>query len=425
VSSNPTLAPELVTDIPGPKSRELADRLKAVESRGVTCLEPDAPIFWQRARGGNVWDVDGNRFIDLDAAFGVASAGHGHPRVVGAIAEQAERLLHGMGDVHPTEVRTQLLERLVSRFPGGVPAHAILLSSGSDAVEAALKTALLATGHAGVVAFKGAYHGLSLGALDATWRNDFREPFSDRLAGRTVFADYGDVEDVARCAREARWPVGAVLVEPIQGRGGNRLPRAGFLRELRQLCDEQGWLLVVDEIYTGIGRTGRFFACEHEGVIPDLLCVGKALAGGMPLSACLGRTAIMDAWPISTGEALHTQTYLGHPASCAAALATLAVIDEEKLVDSAEQNGAFALRYLKEVLRDSTRVREVRGLGMMLGIECTGPETALGAWRHALQRGVITLPCGDDDSVVSITPPLGIQREIFGLALDRLCETLT
>ena len=153
-----------------------------------------------------------------------------------------------------------------------------------------------------MVAFEGAYHGLSLGALDATWRRDFREPFTARLPGHTVFARYGDIDDVSRKAREARAPVGAVLVEPIQGRGGNREAPVGFLRALRELCDREGWLLIADEIYTGIGRTGRFFACEHEQVVPDLLCVGKALAGGMPLSACLGRADVMAAWPISKGR---------------------------------------------------------------------------------------------------------------------------
>ena len=304
--------PELRTRVPGPRSRELAARLARVESRNVTCLTPE-PIFWERARGANVWDVDGNRYVDLGAAFGVANVGHAHPRVVSAVAGQAAALLHGMGDVHPSAVKVELLEALAGRFPGGGAARAVLGSSGSDAVEVALKTAALATGRSGVVAFEGAYHGLALGALDATYRETFRAPFLARLAGATAFARYGDAEDVRRAAAACRAPVGAVLVEPVQGRGGERVPPPGFLAALRRLCDAQGWLLIADEVYTGFGRTGAWFACEHETVRPDLLCVGKGLASGMPISACIGRAEVMDSWPASLGEALHTQTFLGHP----------------------------------------------------------------------------------------------------------------
>ncbi|MCZ7617768.1 MAG: aspartate aminotransferase family protein [Myxococcota bacterium] len=308
-----TLPPALLDDVPGPRSRALAARLARVESRNVTCLAPEPPIFWERAAGANVWDADGNRFVDLGAGFGVASAGHAHPRIVAAIAEQSATLLHAMGDVHPAVVKVELLERLTALFPGAGPARAVLGSSGSDAVEAALETALLATGHAGVLAFEGAYHGLSLGALDTTWRPEFRDPFAARLPGTTVFARFGDLADVERVACRAPHAIGAVLVEPIQGRGGERIPPAGFLRALRALCDREGWLLLADEIYTGLGRTGRTWAVDHEDVVPDLLCAGKGLAGGMPLSACIGRAGVMDAWPESTGESLHTQTFLGHP----------------------------------------------------------------------------------------------------------------
>jgi 4-aminobutyrate aminotransferase/(S)-3-amino-2-methylpropionate transaminase len=329
VSPPRSLPPALISAVPGPRSRALAARLARVESRNVTCLAPAPPIFWERAAGANVWDADGNRFVDLGAGFGVASAGHGHPRIVAAIAGQAASLLHAMGDVHPATVKVELLERLTALYPGGVAARAVLGSSGSDAVEAALETALLATGRAGVVAFEGAYHGLSLGALDTTWRREFREPFTARLPGATVFARFGAVADVERVAQTASQPIGAVLVEPIQGRGGERLPPDGFLAALRALCDREGWLLIADEIYTGLGRTGRTWAVDHEGVVPDLLCVGKGLAGGMPLSACLGRVEVMDAWPASTGESLHTQTFVGHPPGCAAALVARDVLRDE------------------------------------------------------------------------------------------------
>jgi 4-aminobutyrate aminotransferase-like enzyme len=415
--------PDLRTSIPGPRSRALAARLARVESRNVTCLTPE-PIFWERARGANVWDVDGNRYVDLGAAFGVANVGHAHPRVVRAVAEQADALLHGMGDVHPSAVKVELLEALARRFPGGGAARSVLGSSGSDAVEVALKTAALATGRAGVVAFEGAYHGLAIGALDATHRAEFRAPFQARLAGATAFARFGDADDVGRAAAACGAPVGAVLVEPIQGRGGERIPPTGFLAALRRLCDAEGWLLVVDEIYTGFGRTGAWFACEHEGVRPDLLCVGKGLASGMPISACIGRAEVMDAWPASRGEALHTQTFLGHPPACAAALASLAVLEEEKLVARAAEVGERALARLRDATAGAAPVAEVRGRGLMLGVECAGAEVAQAAVTGLLARGVIALPCGDDGRVIGLSPPLPIDRDVLDFALDALAEEL-
>jgi 4-aminobutyrate aminotransferase/(S)-3-amino-2-methylpropionate transaminase len=424
VSTEPTLPPELRTAIPGPRSRALAARLARVESRNVTCLAPEPPIFWERASGSNVWDVDGNRFVDLGGGFGVANVGHAHPRVVAALRDQSGQLLHAMGDVHPPAIKLELLEALAARFPGGEPARAVLGSSGSDAVEAALKTALLATGKPGLVAFEGAYHGLSLGALAATHRASFRAPFAALLSERTAFARYGEARDVLRAAGAAPAPVGAVLVEPVQGRGGERVPPAGFLGALRELCDREGWLLIADEVYTGFGRTGRWFACEHAGVVPDLLCVAKGLASGMPISACIGRRAVMDAWPLSTGEALHTQTFLGHPPSCAAALASIAVLAEEKLVERAAEDGARALAWLRAHAAGRPRLREVRGLGLMLGIECDAPATALAACAEALRRGVILLPSGEDGRVLSVTPPLSIGSEALIRALAIVLEGL-
>ena len=424
MSAPPSLPPALVTPVPGPRSRELALRLARVESRNVTCLRPAAPIAWERAAGSNVWDVDGNRFVDLGSGFGVANTGHAHPRVVEAVREQSGRLLHAMGDVQPPRVKLELLEALVRLYPGGVPARAVLGSSGSDAIEVALETALLASGQAGVVAFEGAYHGLSLGALDATWRREFREPFAARLPGATAFARFGDAGDVMRAARRCRRPVGAVIVEPVQGRGGDRIPPDGFLAELRGVCDDEGWLLIVDEIYTGFGRTGRLFACEREGVIPDLLCVGKGLAAGMPLAACIGRAEVMDAWPASEGEALHTQTFLGHPPSCAAALASIGVILDEKLADRAAELGEAALSRLRRGLAGAAGVVEVRGRGLLLAVECETPERAEAAVAGALARGVIALHSGDDGRVVSIAPPLTIEREVLETALDLLLEAL-
>jgi 4-aminobutyrate aminotransferase/(S)-3-amino-2-methylpropionate transaminase len=416
--------PALVTEVPGPRSRALAARLAAVESRNVTCFEPAPPIFWERARGSNVWDVDGNRFVDLTSGLGVANVGHAAPEVARAVAEQSGQLLHAMGDVHPAAVKVELLEALARHYPGGGAVRSVLSSSGSDAVETALKTVQIATGKSGVVAFEGAYHGLSLGALDATWRPLFREPFAGRLAGSTAFARFGDAEDVLRAAAACPAEVGAVLVEPIQGRGGERIPPEGFLRDLRRICDEQGWLLVADEIYTGFGRTGRWFACEHEDVVPDLLCVGKGLSSGMPISACVGRAEVMDAWPHSGGEALHTWTFLGHPPGCAAALASIALLEERKLPERAAEVGGAALTTLRALLAERTDIRDVRGRGLLIAFECDSPDVADAACAGALEAGVILLPSGDDGRVVTITPPLSIATDVLDDALRRLVGAL-
>lgn len=222
-----TEAPLLRTEIPGPQSRALARRLARVESQNVTSLSP-IPIFWESATGANLWDVDGNRFVDLTAAFGVANVGHAHPEVVAALTRQASSLLHGMGDVHPPRVKVELLEQLATLYPRGGAEHppavrAVLSTSGSDAVETAIKTAMLATGRAGLIAFEGAYHGLSLGALDCTWRSDFREPFEARLANATHFVPYDDLSAIRRLADERPEDFAGVLVEPVQGRGGERV----------------------------------------------------------------------------------------------------------------------------------------------------------------------------------------------------------
>ena len=424
-----TSAPELRTDVPGPESRRLAARLGRVESRNVTALDP-VPIFWERASGANLWDVDGNRYVDLTAAFGVANVGHAHPEVVEAISRQAQTLLHGMGDVHPSRIKIELIERLVEIYPRGrndpspVAARVVLSSSGSDAVETALKTALLATGRPGILAFEGAYHGLSLGALDCTWRADFREPFRARLPGLTRFARFGDIDDTIRVANEGADEIGAVLVEPVQGRGGERVPPDGFLSGLRRRCDDRGWLLIADEIYTGLGRTGEIFACDHEGVIPDLLCVGKGLASGMPISACLGRAEVLDAWPISRGEALHTQTFLGHPASCAAAVASLAISLRDDLAGRSRRLGSKTLEWLRKRLDPCNAVREVRGLGLMIGIECASSGIALDATLRLLRSGFVVLPSGEGGCVLSLTPPLSIGEDALAAACHAIADCL-
>lgn len=429
--------PRVVTPPPGPRSRELARRLASTESRNVTFLAHDFPVFWEEARGANVRDVDGNTFVDLTAAFGVAAAGHAHPRIVEAVARQAGRLTHGMGDVHPPALKVELLERLLALAPWE-EGRGVLASTGSEAVEIALKTALLATGRPGILAFEGGYHGLTLGALAATHREDFRRPFARRLYGGVARAPFprSTEEGAAALDRlshllEGRAgggdPIGAVVVEPIQGRGGVRIPPPGFLKEVADRTRQAGALLVLDEVFTGFGRTGALFAFQHEGVVPDLLCVGKALGGGLPLSACLGPREVMDAWPPSRGEALHTSTFLGHPLACAAALAFLDVLESEGLVARAREAGEALMRRLRDALGAREGEVGIRGRGLLVGLEHQGPDGEGGGVRlatAALARGVLTLPAGEAGEVLELCPPLVVTDPQVDAAVEVLFEAL-
>ena len=416
------LFPRLVTPVPGPRSRELARRLRRVESPNVTYLAPDFPVFWEEAKGCLVTDVDGNRFLDVTAAFGVASVGHSHPRVVAAVRAQAEKLLHGMGDVHPSEVKVRLCERVAELVPLPHP-QVILGQNGGDAVEAALKTAMLATGRPGVLAFEGGYHGLTYGALDVTARADFRTPFQPQLGGFTRHLPYGCPLEHVRAHLTDHTP-GAVLAEPIQGRGGIVVPPPGWLRGLREVCSETNTLLILDEIFTGWGRTGDWFACDHEKVIPDILCVGKAMGGGLPISACVASTDLMASWGESTGEALHTSTFLGNPVACAAALAALDVLEEEDLPGRALQRGAVFAGGLHALQSEfPEQIAGVRGRGLMLGLEFVSPSLALPLVPVALRAGLILLPAGDG-RVLEFVPPLVIEEEQIAWCLAVLQRLL-
>jgi 4-aminobutyrate aminotransferase-like enzyme len=454
-------------------TRQTIQLLRDYESRNVLFTDPDGswPIVWERARGVHVWDAEGKKYLDLTAAFGVAAAGHANPKVVRAGQEQMAKLLHAMGDVHPHALKAQLareLSRLTferwsktnrqSAIGNRQSGKVIFSNSGFEAVESALKTALLATGRRGVIAFEGAYHGLGYGALNATHREHFRRPFRSQLRqfGHFVpfpissrssrrkeahsknpkFSEppYVGCYEVEKQIRQIfrREKIGAVLVEPIQARGGCNVPPKEFLPLLRKLCDEHGALLILDEIYTGFGRTGKWFACEHSGVMPDLICLGKALTGGFPLSACVGRADLMDAaWPASTGEAIHTSTFLGHPVGCAMALAQISEIRRLKLCERSAELGKFLLSELSSIgSRQSAIGNSVRGLGLMAGVELTLPSgkpataTALTTIKTLLHRGYIFLPEGEHGNIISFTPPLTITKAQLAKAVAALEQVL-
>lgn len=454
------MLPDLRTEIPGPESLRLAAELRRYESRNVTFTNEDFPIFWHRAAGVNVWDVDGNRFLDLTSAFAVSSLGHGAPLVLNALHAQADRLIHAMGDVHPTREKAELC-RLLSeitfeRWNCG-SGRTILTNSGSEAVEAALKTALLHSGKPGVISFTGGYHGLGHGALETGGIPFFREPFRAQLGRFSVQLPFPSCyrcpfgcRDGYRltgrhfpncstaCLEELRSQIettlrqreiGAILVEPIQGRGGEVVPPRDFLRMLREVCDAHKVLLILDEIYTGFHRTGLLFACEHSGVVPDLVCLGKAMASGFPISACVGRNDVMDAWPESRGEALHTSTYLGNPLGCAMAVASIRQHLEPETANLVRRTSS-ALDHALGLLH-SDHIGDVRGAGLMRGIELVlpdgSPDAAL-AGRivvHSLKDGLILLAGSPSGNVLSLTPPFGIDETEIAFAVAKIQEYLT
>ena len=452
------------------KTRQTLRMLRDYESRNVLFTEPDGswPIVWERAQGVHVWDAEGKKYLDLTAAFGVAAAGHANPKVVRAGQRQMATLLHAMGDVHPHALKARLARELsritferwakASRQPGvgsRKSGKVIFSNSGFEAVESALKTAVLATGKPGVIAFEGAYHGLGYGALNATHRKHFRSLFRSQLREFGHFVPFPKVAQTSRLSQKSEWQrrdacatletvqstirqlfrrekIGAILVEPVQARGGINIPPPGFLPLLRKLCDEYGALLILDEIYTGFGRTGKWFACEHSGVVPDLICLGKALTGGFPLSACVGRANVMDAaWPASTGEAIHTSTFLGHPVGCAMALAQISEIRRLKLSERSAELGKLLLQRLT-ILHPPSSIRiAVRGIGLMAGMELNLPngkpatEAALTAIKRLLQRGYIFLPEGEHGNIISFTPPLTITQPQLAKAVAALKKVLT
>lgn len=422
--------PNIVTPIPGPRSQQLAQRLSRVESPNITQLGTGkgtgtGTVFWERAWGANVRDVDGNVYVDLTAGFGVANAGHANHAVVEAIRAQAGVLPHALGDVHPAEAKVLLLERLAQILPAPLQVG-ILANSGAEAVEAALKTAVMRTGRTGVLAFEDSYHGLTYGALGTTHRRHFRAPFERQLSRAVHFARFASPrDDLNAIMRDIdtvleRDDIGAIIVEPIQGRGGIVVPHADFLGALRARCDGGSRVLIFDEVYTGCGRTGRWLACEHWNVVPDIVTIGKGLSGSLPISACIGTPTVMAAWPPSTGEAIHTSTFLGNPVACAAALAQLTEIERGELL--------FRALVLGEKIRDRTAVwdAEVRGVGLLQGVviatQAGTPDTerALAICDECLRQGVLLLAEGAHSNVLAITPPAVITEAQLDHALDTI-----
>ncbi|MEN8695322.1 MAG: aspartate aminotransferase family protein [Akkermansiaceae bacterium] len=413
------MLPELQTVIPGPESLRLAAELRKHESRNITYVDPSWPVFWETAQGVNVWDADGNRFLDLTSAFGVAGLGHRHPEIIATMHAQSDRLLHGMGDVHPTALKGQLCAQLskitFERWTDSA-GKVVLSNSGFESIETALKTARLATRKNGIIAFSNGYHGLGYGSLLGTDLAKFQGPFTEQLAPITTRLPF-DGDEIEQLDGST---IGAVLVEPMQGRGGKNIPSPQFLKRLRNWCDANNALLIFDEIYTGFWRTGKMFACEWDGVVPDLICLGKALSSGFPISACVGKSEVMDAWPESPGEALHTSTFLGHPVGCAMALKSLEILQRPETEELVAQTSQLLEKKLRTLRSD--QIIDTRGRGMMWGVEL--PENAGPLLGALLKDGLLMLADGPQGNVLAFTPPFTISEEELEFAIQKISAHL-
>ena len=464
-----TALPSLKTGIPGPESISLVSDLARSECPAITARRarrqretgvPQDPLVWERSLGANIEDVDGNIYVDLTAAFAVAGLGHNPPAVVEAAREQVGQLTHAMGDVYPSRAKVELGALLSDIAPGEL-CQSIFGLSGADAVQAALKTAVMHTGKPGVISFWGGYHGLSYGALSATaYRKEFREPFLDQLSPHVHHVPYPDpyrppfgmgaqtaAEDVSQAVlthlrqmfehpASGAEGIGAIIIEPIQGRGGEVVPPDGFLQGLRQLCDEFGRVLIFDEIYTGLGRTGSLFACEQFEVYPDIMCIGKSMGGGFPISAAIGRADVMESWGLSSGEAIHTSTFLGNPLGCAMAKAAIETLVEQDWPTKVRARGDELTERLWELAeRFPEVIGDVRGRGLMLGIDLVkDPQThepdaalAMALTDFCRKRGYLVLPSGVYGNVLALSPPFVITdaqldgfMEVFAEGLEML-----
>jgi 4-aminobutyrate aminotransferase len=414
------VVPHVVTDLPGPRAAAIIERDTRVASPSMARVYPLVPA---RAAGCAIEDVDGNRFLDFNAGIAVNATGHCHPRIVDAIEAQSRRLLHYCSSDWYHEVYVELCERLVERAPMA-PARVFLGNSGTEAVEAAIKLSRHATGRTNVIAFLGAFHGRSLGSLSLTAsKAKYRGGFGPLLPG-VYHAPYGDpdyIEDVLFRHLTPPEDVAAIVVEPIQGEGGYVIPPAGWLARLRELCDEHGIVMVADEVQSGIGRTGRMWAIDHEGVVPDVILAGKGLASGLPLSAVIARADLMT-W--TAGQ--HGSTFGGNLVACAAALATLDLV-ENGLADNAAQVGDYLVTRLRElaIRRPALRAVRGRGRGLMIGIELPNHDAAVALEDACFRRGLLVLTCGE--SSVRLAPPLvvtGAQVDAAVAILDDALATV-
>ncbi|MDE3190501.1 MAG: 4-aminobutyrate--2-oxoglutarate transaminase [Acidobacteriota bacterium] len=428
---------DLRTEIPGPRSREILRRLEASVS---SALAITLPVVAAEGRGATLTDVDGNTFLDFAGGVGCLNVGHAHPHVTEAVQEQAGRFLHTDYTIVPYAIYAEVAERLLDAAPFSGPAKAAFFNAGTEAVENAVKFARAHTGRPAVIGFEGAFHGRTLLSLTLTSKTHpykaglgpfapevYRVPFPYAYRG----VDAAEALAALRRAlvtQVAPENVAAIVVEPVQGEGGFVVAPPEFMHGVREICDENGIVLVVDEVQTGFGRTGRMFAIEHYGVEPDLLVVAKSIAAGLPLSGVLGRAEIMDA-PAEGGVG---GTYVGNPVALAAAAAVLDVIADEGLVERAERIGETIRGRMEEWQRRYAQIGDVRGLGAMLAIELVGdrtskrpaPELAHAVTQAAAERGLLLLKAGTHANCIRVLCPLVIGDSELDEALAAWAEAL-
>jgi 4-aminobutyrate aminotransferase/(S)-3-amino-2-methylpropionate transaminase len=434
----------LTTEFPGPRSQDLMVRKEKYVARGASV---SIPIGTARGEGALVEDLDGNVYIDFAGGIAVLNAGYGHPRIVQAVQEQASRFLHTCFAVTMNEPYVQLAERLVNLCPGDFPKKVVLLNSGAEAVENAVKVARAFTGRPGVMVFDNAFHGRTLLAMTMTGKvrpykfgfgpfapEIYRMPFS--YCYRCIY-DKTYPECGAYCVEEMKYllktrvdpeQLAAVVVEPVQGEGGYIPAVKEFLAGLKEMCEANGILFVDDEIQTGFGRTGKMFAIEHSGVVPDLVVMGKSLSAGLPLTAVVGRADAMDAPQVGGLGG----TYSGNPVACAGALAVLDVFEKENLVQRAAVLGDHLQKRLKDLEREFACIGDVRGLGPMIALELVkdrktrepDPDTTKRVLAEANKRGLLIIRCGIYDNVIRIIVPLVVTDAQLDKGLDILHEAL-
>jgi 4-aminobutyrate aminotransferase len=435
------LLPNVVTPLPGPKAKEIIARDVAVLSPSYT---RSYPLVMKRGSGAIVEDVDGNQFLDFAAGIAVVATGHSHPKVVKAIQDQAAQFLHMSGTDFYYESMVELAERLAKLTPGGLPRRVYFGNSGAEANEAAIKLARYHTGRDKFIAFFGAFHGRTMGALSLTgsktvqrrgfhpslpvyhipYPNLYRRPMGIS-AEQHAYDCVGALEEQLFKTTVPPEEVAGIFVEPVQGEGGYLVPPKEFHQELRRVADKYGILLIHDEVQSGMGRTGRLFASEHFGVVPDIVTIAKGIASGMPLSATIARADIMN-WP----PGAHASTFGGNPVAIAAALATLDLLEESLIANSAAMGEYMLARATKWPAR-FRHVGDVRGLGLMIGIELvTDQQTKERAPQlrdklefMAFEKGLLILGAGANS--IRLCPPLVITREQADFALDTLEQCLS
>jgi len=383
----------------------------AIETRFFANVYQKFPATIVKGKGAILWDINGRDFIDCMGGYGVSIVGHCHPKIVEAVKRQCETLITCHGSFY-NDKRAELLEKLIDITPKGLD-KVFLCNSGAESVECALKIAVKYTGKKEIIAMTGSYHGKTLGALSATWGPKYRNAFQSLIIPNFKFVPFGDMEKVEEAVSK---DTAAIIAEPIQGESGIYVAPNGFLQRLRELCDEYNALLIFDEVQTGFGRTGKMWASQHWNVAPDIMCVAKGMAGGIPMGATIAKSEVMNS--IEIGE--HSSTFGGNPLACAAASATIDVIIEEKLPEQARELGEFFKNKLIEIQGKLRIVREVRGLGLMIGLESRFDVYNL--LMKAIERGLILLY--SKKNIIRFLPPLVIEKTQLEKAADILEELL-